>query len=82
VPLPSASNNEQYEYARMLDDSKVALLISNDNFQDSLLNSIKQLIENESELNNMSERIKEFARPNAVKEIADVILNTLIPQQS
>ena len=77
VPLPSASNNEQYENARMLDESKAAILISNDKIQDSLLNSIIQLIENESELNIMSERIKEFARPNAVNEIAEDILNTI-----
>ena len=77
VPLPSASNNEQYENARMLDENKAAILISNDKIQDSLLSTIQQLIENKSELNNMSERIKEFARPNAVNEIAEDILNTI-----
>lgn len=77
VPLPSASNNEQYENARMLDESDAAILISDDKIQDSLLSTIKQLIENETELITMSERIREFARPNAVKEIAEDIMNTM-----
>lgn len=78
VPLPSASNNEQYENARMLDENKAAILIKDDKIQDSLLDEVKQLLENEEELKEMTERIKAFARPNAVKEIAEDILNTLI----
>jgi UDP-N-acetylglucosamine--N-acetylmuramyl-(pentapeptide) pyrophosphoryl-undecaprenol N-acetylglucosamine transferase len=77
VPLPSASNNEQYENARMLDEGNAAILINDDKIQDSLLSTIQQLIENETELISMSERIKEFARPNAVREIAEDIMNTM-----
>lgn len=77
VPLPSASNNEQYENARMLDENNAAILIKDDKIQDSLLDVVKQLLDNDNELIAMSERIKEFARPNAVKEIAEDILNTM-----
>lgn len=78
VPLPSAANNEQYENARMLDESKAAILIDNNEIQNSLFNTIKQLLENENELYEMSSKIKEFAKPNAVSDIGEDIIKTII----
>lgn len=76
VPLPSASNNEQYENARMLDESNAAVLVNNEDIESKLLELVQKLITNDAELNRMTEKILEFARPNAVKEIAEDILST------
>jgi len=78
VPLPSASNNEQYENARMLDESDAAILINNDDIEDKLFDLIKKLITNDEELRRMSEKVKTFARPDAVREIAEDIMKTML----
>lgn len=78
VPLPSASNNEQYENARMLDESDAAILIIDNEIQNRLYDVVRQLMTKDNELNRMSERIKAFARPNAVKEIAEDIMKTML----
>jgi UDP-N-acetylglucosamine--N-acetylmuramyl-(pentapeptide) pyrophosphoryl-undecaprenol N-acetylglucosamine transferase len=78
VPLPSASNNEQYENARMLDDSEAALLISDKDIQSSLIGSVSKLIEDSGELEQMSQKIKMFAKPDAASQIAEDIIKTVL----
>lgn len=80
VPLPSASNNEQYENARMLDESDAAILINDNEIQSKLYDVVRQLMTKDDELDRMSERIRTFSRPNAVKEIAEDIMKTILPQ--
>lgn len=80
VPLPSASNNEQYENARMLDESKAAILIEDSKIEELLFATINNLISNDFELKEMSSKIKEFGRPDAVSEIAEDIIKTIINQ--
>lgn len=78
IPLPSASNNEQYENARMLDESEATILIKDSDIQNSFLPSVKELLDNDDRLDAMSQRIKKFAKPNATQEIAEDIYNSVI----
>jgi len=82
VPLPSASNNEQYENARMLDESEAAILIDDSEIGKRLYDVIRQLMTKDDELNRMSDRIRAFARPNAVREIAEDIMKSILPQSN
>lgn len=78
VPLPSAANNEQYENARMLDESDAAILINDNEIQNHFFDVVRQLMTKDDELNRMSEKIKAFARPDAVREIAEDIMKTML----
>lgn len=77
VPLPSASNNEQYNNAKVLADAAAAEIILNDELQDKLLPTIETIF-NSNKLQTMTTNIKTFARPNAAKNVAEDILKTIV----
>lgn len=79
VPLPSAANNEQYENARMLDESNAAILLNDSEIETQLMSKLKSTIHDSDILNDMSTKVRMFAKPDAVRDIADDIIRTIDP---
>ncbi len=74
VPLPSASNNEQYHNAKVLQDNDSAILIKNSEIEGTLYNLIENLLNNTEKLQFMSNQALKLAHPNASYRIATEII--------
>jgi UDP-N-acetylglucosamine--N-acetylmuramyl-(pentapeptide) pyrophosphoryl-undecaprenol N-acetylglucosamine transferase len=77
VPLPSASNNEQYYNAKSLEDNNAAIVISDEQLKDKLIKIVNDLIRDDDRLNKMANYAGELAKPTAAKSAAENILNYL-----
>ena len=78
VPLPSASNNEQYLNAQEMDKSGAAVLVKNEDIEGRLYDLIEELINNNEKLNAMSQKALSLGNPKASEEIADTIIKQLM----
>ena len=70
VPLPSASNNEQYLNAKYLADNNAGIIIKNENIADNLYSVINDLMQNKQQLLDISAKLKPLAKPDASIKIA------------
>ena len=77
VPLPSASNNEQYFNAKYLQDHNAGIIVNNDEISDKLYPIIENLINDKQRLLTMSKVLKSLATPDACSKIAIDILEEL-----
>jgi UDP-N-acetylglucosamine--N-acetylmuramyl-(pentapeptide) pyrophosphoryl-undecaprenol N-acetylglucosamine transferase len=77
VPLPSASNNEQFFNAKFLEKNNAAILIPNDKILDELFKNINNLITDKEKLDFMAKSAKNLAKPNACQMIAEEILKKI-----
>ena len=81
VPLPSASNNEQYHNACYFSDNNAAVIINDNDIDKELLSSIDRLLSNKTLLSNMKSASKNLANieasKNISKEITDAILKRI-----
>jgi UDP-N-acetylglucosamine--N-acetylmuramyl-(pentapeptide) pyrophosphoryl-undecaprenol N-acetylglucosamine transferase len=74
IPYPYATGRHQYENARVLQAKGAAhLLVENNLTGDRLKKLILDLIEDKNLLKKMSRRSKELGRPQATKEIVELI---------
>jgi len=78
VPLPSAAEDHQSKNARTYVDAGAAILVSDAEAPDHLVDGMLQLVADQKLLASMSSHMIRFAKPNAVHEIAAEALN-LIP---
>ena len=77
VPLPSASNNEQYFNAKYLQDHNAAIIVSNEEIGDKLYPIVESLMNDKQRLFSMSKSLKSLARPDAAVKIATDMLEEL-----
>jgi UDP-N-acetylglucosamine--N-acetylmuramyl-(pentapeptide) pyrophosphoryl-undecaprenol N-acetylglucosamine transferase len=77
IPLPGASNNEQYLNAKSLAENKAAVLMPEKNIDENFMKIIKEMVNNESFRKHISSNTKKFAKPNAAENIARVILDSI-----
>lgn len=77
IPLPSASNNEQYLNAKILSDNRASILIEDSNLKFKLFETIKNLIFDEVSLRELSINTKQFAHENAADIVARHIIKYL-----
>lgn len=77
VPLPSASNNEQYHNAKVLQDNNAGIIINDKDLSDKFVNSVMELINDTKQLEIMSENAKILAKPDAAQKAAEMIINEL-----
>lgn len=77
IPLESASNNEQMENAKILEKHGASIVVRNDKLQVELLRTIKELINNQDKLIEMSGKAKELAKPDSAFNVANMLTNTL-----
>ena len=78
VPLPSASNNEQYLNAKYLADNNAGIIIKNEDIGNDLYSAVNDLMQNKQQLLGMSATLKSLAKPNASIKIATDILEEII----
>ncbi len=77
VPLPSASNNEQFLNAKEMEKQGAAILVENNDISDKLFTLIQSLMKNETELQNMSNAALKLGKPLASQHIAEEILKRI-----
>ncbi|PAU94645.1 undecaprenyldiphospho-muramoylpentapeptide beta-N-acetylglucosaminyltransferase [Aliifodinibius salipaludis] len=74
VPSPNVAGDHQTKNARSMVDEGAAKLVADDDLESSLANVVKEIIDDEQRLKEMSKAAKNLARPNAAEEIATEIL--------
>ncbi len=76
IPYPHATGRHQYENAKVLQASGAALLLAEDNLTgDRLKKSILGLVKDKKLLKKMSRRSKELGRPQATREMVELVCN-------
>jgi UDP-N-acetylglucosamine--N-acetylmuramyl-(pentapeptide) pyrophosphoryl-undecaprenol N-acetylglucosamine transferase len=77
VPSPNVAEDHQTKNAMALVENQAALLIKDVDSKEQLWSESFKLLADKQRLNSLSENIKKLAKPNAAKEIVDVILGVL-----
>jgi UDP-N-acetylglucosamine--N-acetylmuramyl-(pentapeptide) pyrophosphoryl-undecaprenol N-acetylglucosamine transferase len=73
VPLPSASNNEQFFNAKFLEKNGAAIVINNSDISEQMFDETNKLINDFHLLQKMSNAAKALGKPNASELIAKEI---------
>lgn len=71
VPSPNVSEDHQTRNARSLTDEGAALLITDGDVRDSLGKGVHELLADPLRCQNLSQKIKTFARPDAAAAVVD-----------
>ncbi len=77
VPMPSASNNEQYFNAKAMEDAKAAVLVLDNKIGEEFLTVMTDLAKDNAKLNQLSQAVRILAKPDAAERVAKEILNSL-----
>ena len=77
LPLPSAAEDHQTKNAMALVDKEAAILVKDIDAKQTLVKEVIALANNEELKNKLSNNIRAFGKPNATKEIVDILLNLL-----
>lgn len=75
VPSPNVSEDHQTKNAMALVNSKAAILIKDSAAKDQLISKALELLKEEDQMHELRIAIKRMAKPNATKDIVDVIEN-------
>ena len=75
VPFPFAAEDHQTKNAEALVNKNAALMVKDTEVPEKLVNSALQLIQNENQKNELAENLKKLGKPNATKEIVDILLS-------
>jgi UDP-N-acetylglucosamine--N-acetylmuramyl-(pentapeptide) pyrophosphoryl-undecaprenol N-acetylglucosamine transferase len=75
IPLPSASNNEQFMNAKIFSENKASILINDKDLKSKLVDSVKLIIFDNYSLTEMSKNAAKLAKPSAAKDAAFEIIN-------
>lgn len=75
VPFPQAAEDHQTKNAMSLVDRKAALLVTDQMARKELVPTALQLLNNSTLREQLSQSIKEMAKPNAAREIAEEVIN-------
>jgi UDP-N-acetylglucosamine--N-acetylmuramyl-(pentapeptide) pyrophosphoryl-undecaprenol N-acetylglucosamine transferase len=82
VPSPNVAEDHQTKNAMALVENRAALLIKDADSKNQLLKETFSLLNDKQRLKNLSENIQKLGRPNAAKDIVDVILEVVESQKS
>ena len=77
LPLPSAAEDHQTKNAMALVEKEAAILVKDSEAKEKLVPTIIDLAKDENLKNRLSANIKLLGKPNATKEIVDILLNLL-----
>lgn len=75
VPLASASNNEQYLNAELLEKKKASIMIHNDDISNKIFEIITNIINDTKKLYELSQNALALGNPEAGKIIANLIID-------
>lgn len=82
VPSPNVAEDHQTKNALSLVNNQAALLINDADSEDDLFIETFKLLDDKSHLKSLSENIRKLGRPNAAKDIVDVILGLVESQKT
>lgn len=74
VPSPNVTDDHQTKNATALANKNAAIVIKDNQIANELIKNIEQIINNTEKQKLLSENIKQFSKPFAAKEIAELIL--------
>ncbi|MEL7833689.1 undecaprenyldiphospho-muramoylpentapeptide beta-N-acetylglucosaminyltransferase [Fodinibius sp. Rm-B-1B1-1] len=74
VPSPNVAGDHQTKNARSMVENGAAELLTDDELNDKLINTVKEIINNDQKLDSMNKAAKQLARPDAANEIATEIV--------
>ncbi len=74
VPSPIVAEDHQTKNAQALVDQEAAIMIKDNEFEKALIPKAKEVLKNEMLQNNLLKNIQSFAKPNAAKDIAQMII--------
>ncbi len=77
IPLPSASNDEQAQNARIFQKKNAAILLLDNDVQEKIIDLINDNINDKKRLEVMEKATKSLAKPNAAEEAAKIILELI-----
>ncbi|MFA5327096.1 MAG: undecaprenyldiphospho-muramoylpentapeptide beta-N-acetylglucosaminyltransferase [Prolixibacteraceae bacterium] len=77
VPSPNVAEDHQTKNAMALVENQAALLIKDANAKELLLKETFSLLNDKVRMKSLSENIKKLGRPNAAKDIVDVIMEVV-----
>lgn len=77
LPFPYAAEDHQTKNAKSLADKKAALMLSDHQAPAELVDTALELIKNAESQSNLSENIKKLGKPNATKEIVDILISQI-----
>ena len=77
VPSPNVAEDHQTANARALADRGAALLITDAEVGEKLVEKALKLVNDEQRLSEFSVKMREMGTPNATKDIVDVILSLI-----
>jgi len=77
VPFPFAAEDHQTKNAQALVDNDAALMLTDSQAAAALVDSAVELIQDEERQNKLSENLKRMGKPNATKEIVDILLSKI-----
>jgi len=78
VPSPNVAEDHQTKNAMALVENQAALLIKDADSKDQLMKETFSLLNDKQRLKSLSENIQKLGRPNAAKDIVDVILEVVV----
>jgi UDP-N-acetylglucosamine--N-acetylmuramyl-(pentapeptide) pyrophosphoryl-undecaprenol N-acetylglucosamine transferase len=74
IPLPTAAEDHQTANARQLSDVGAAVLLPDKDTKEKLFETLQMLMNDENKSKAMAQKIRQFAKPDAILEIVGVIL--------
>jgi len=77
VPSPNVAEDHQTKNALSLVNNQAALLINDADSKDDLFIETFKLLNDKAQLKSLSENILKLGRPNAAKDIVDVIMEVV-----
>lgn len=81
VPSPNVAGDHQTKNARSMVEEGAAKLIKDDDLTSKLAKTVEEIITDERHLNQMSQKAKQLARPEAAQTIATEVLKLAEKQQ-
>ena len=75
LPLPWAAEDHQTKNAEALVKENAAIMIKDPEANQKLVPTVLELLHNDSKMSNLAQNISQLAKPNATKDIVDIILN-------
>ncbi|MCL1850650.1 MAG: undecaprenyldiphospho-muramoylpentapeptide beta-N-acetylglucosaminyltransferase [Bacteroidetes bacterium] len=74
IPLPTAAEDHQTANAKQLADAGAAILLPDKDAKDNLFSILETLMTDKDKSQTMAQKIRQFAKPDAILEIVKVIL--------
>lgn len=77
VPFPFASEDHQTKNAEALVQKEAALMLTDQQVPENLVKTTLELVQNQEKQNSLRENLNKLGKPNATKEIVDIVLSQL-----